>query len=445
MNKGKKKNVKKEEKKVKGEGQHINALEHRLHRLESRSVAKVNPHSAGHAIYSNGARNAQCWVNSIFHPFGGACHFPETLCEGTDVSTLSRLGSVNTATGFGAVSITSVVYTPSLKGYIWYASAATTLSNITYSSFDHPKKLSLESIVGGYRVTSMGVRIRNVSSLLNRNGRLFVGRLPPKTTALPPIVDLYDLITYSTEVKTYDLATLPEDGVQLYWIPLTTQGYVNTRTHSSSSQSSFTALGFKSPEADVLDNRIFFMSISDSGAPAIIVTDEVLNIEFIPHIEDEYLFEPKAVMGSQDQVEQSFSRVVETAAKEGLSDVIRTGVYDLGREALSGLKSFGKMIFSPSKQLKSEAIGGGLFSGLLSSRRLHPDADILHIDGKPERKSPHPPSSPSGTSLNRPRLPRRRGSVILSQDSDDLGYDILSPSHSRSDASASLSNRPVRA
>lgn len=355
--------------------------------------------------------NAKCWVHSLFNPFRGACHFPEPCTEGTDVSSLVLKGaSCNSITYAGTAGTGShmnvTVFNANLKDYRRCPTSATAPNAITWAAgSNHPKKASLDDIVASYRVTSFGIRFYNTGKILNRSGRLYVGRLPPQLSSTAPATTLYDLISTSEDVVSVDLADLRGEGYTVFWIPVTTQGMLSSAAHGASTGTFVSSgLGFRAPGDNAMDNRIFAFAIWDGDVTDNTLTyDHVMNIETIPHTEDQYLFDSKAVVGSEDAVTRAFSAGIRAIERnDTLWNTVKTGVTEGAVHLLHG---FDKAVRF------AEGLSAGAPFGMLSSRMVNVPHPALRrkrrtlsaldpVEEKEERAGiqPPPPSpAPSST------------------------------------------------
>jgi hypothetical protein len=334
------------------------------------------------------------------------------MCEGSDVSSLHWNNQAYSAVAVAGGSIGGVVFCPSLTNFFHYVSAATSYNAVTWTAVNHAKEASLAAMVGSYRVTSLGIRVSCTSELQDRNGRIYIGRLPPASSATVPWTDAYDFIGFSDEIASFDIAELPQ-GLSVFWIPLSTQGTVNYTTHGGSAVENYTGLGYKSPSEDVMDNRIICMWYGSNTYPMELNFESVLNIEFIPHIEDEYLFAPKAVVGDDSAVARAFSGTIQKLADKGLGDIISTGVTHALHVASNVLGTvFGDTAsLGADSQIYSAYTPKGL-SMLGSSRTLHLRVKSGSREAAERKKNMIAPDS----QLRVNPMSRRRGSVVLDED-----------------------------
>lgn len=393
-------------------GKHINKLEKEIDRIKKSKRRPARLHRADQYA-AEIQQNSDAWVNSLFEPFVGAQHFPETAVEGTDITSLHLEGIASGAVTVGSDSVSSCVFYAGLKRYRECATSAVALNNVTYDYADHPKLASLDPLLAGYRVTAMGFRIFNRSPLLNRNGRLFIGRLPPiaNDNVGGTSTNVYDFISQSTEVQCIDLAQIPDEGLEVFWLPLTTQGYVEIEEHISTARMAFTALGYKDCLSNVCDNRIFFFAVSDAANPAELFYDHIMNLEFIPHTEDQYLFEQRSVIGAPEGVAESFLHHAVAAKKAGLGDMLKTGVKGALNAAWGSVKSFMKSQFHGGIKQVAKSV---LADFALPAVMLANPHGRLQVEGRKVKKLTRSMNEDEQkeNSIRAP-LPRRRGSVQL--------------------------------
>jgi hypothetical protein len=368
--------ARKAETKVKELGKQVHKAEMDVHRRKRMPGAIRKRAEPMNTTTAELQRNSECWVNSLFHPFDGGTHYPESCCEGTDLTTVQfeNLEMSVCVPSTGTTDCVAYVFYPSMEGFISFASSATNTSAITWTRVNHPKATSLKSYAAAYRVTSYGIRVRNVTALLNRQGKLYCGRLPAASSsaATPPPADIVDLMSYSDDIKAIDLATIPEEGLEMFWLPLTTQSYVEVQEAKGAVGTHFTALGYKDVASDVLDNRLCIFAVFNKATPQQLTYDVVVNIEFIPHLEQQYLFKSEAVLGSPQAIAATMESHITSAKRQGLGEIITTGVKELGKEVWSTLKHPLKSFASRGiTQLASAALSGLSGAFLLATPPRH--------------------------------------------------------------------------
>ncbi len=321
-------------------------------------------------------RNSQAWVYSLFEPWEGAARYPENCTEGTDVSHLHSQGftlaTVQMSDGSGTNYnrfFSLAIFNASLTNNNWQLSGATgTLSgsnpNYTYNAFNHPRKDSMAAVVAAYRTTSFGINVKNISKLVDRNGKIYVGRLPPRKADQSPEVNLYSWILNSDTFVTFDLAELPPDGLTITWLPFTNQGYSASSTHDGTPSGGYPGLAFKAVNSvDTIDNRICilaeFKDETNTGAACELVVDFVYNVEHIPHVEDEYLFDPRITPGDESSISVAFHQATELLSKHGSAwSMLTTGVRS-GLNEINWGKQFSKLATAVS------SVAGGFLSSSL--------------------------------------------------------------------------------
>ena len=301
--------------------------------------------------------NAKAWVNTMydpFHPQAKGTRFPDL---GTYPTTTFTVEDKYTAGSIADVNNTwsAFLIRPRLASHFQYPNAGT-VNAMTFSNSNIRGYTAMASNFALYRCVAMGIRVQPTGRVLNREGTLFIGLVPPEA----PYDDFDELADYET-IEAWDYADLPEEGVMAYWLPLTQQGAANTTDMLP------TGVTYRDPaETGLLDSALFVGVISDSGTadpPSISMNIEMISHwEAIPAYDVEYLFDQKVVVGSEESVAVALTEM----GKQGqAATALETNKSSPGGTRHSGgilhtlSRGFktGKTIYKKAKQVFSEVSG----------------------------------------------------------------------------------------
>lgn len=350
--------------------------------------------------------NSESWVRSVIDPFNYTASFPEPSGEISDTARLQNHSLISSSVDCsGSTDIVGgIVFQAGLKHYIYHVSAAVTKTNVTWSPIEHPKITSISDLVASYRTTSMGIRITNLAALLNMQGVLLVGRLPPTASNQAPPASLLTLLQFSDDVVAVPLSELNSDHLEVFWQPSTVQSTIGSAPHGASvSTLSQTALGYKAPGDHYTDSRLVAMWFITGGSTstelAQINVSHVLNIQMLPHTEDEYVFDDRTVIGNPataaDVMSEGISRL-----KESAWDTVRTGVRNELAKTAHYLSGFAREQFArfAGGFVKGAMGSGGKTLALRAGREWKVTPSLSPVE---EHKSNQPPNTrPPSPSLS---------------------------------------------
>lgn len=384
--------TKKQKHLIKKEKKEIQELKEEKKQRSTMSVAHSGTDRvARYTKYADRAvHNSDMWVQSVLRPFEvTGQRYPSGMSDGTDVSTLRREGLTVPSQEIGGAGtkagdlVGGVVFNASLENHYWTLATATDAlgdrnPQFTWTSFHSYYQDSLKDIVSSYRVTSLGVRLCNTAQLLERQGFLIVGHLPPEQANITPetgtsgstgALNQFSLMEISDHCQTFDLASLPSD-LEVIWLPLTGQAYAAATDESGLLRQGITPLALKSITTVPFGNRIAIMWYA-TGAGANtrsieMVFDVVLNIEFVPHQSDEYLFRSRIAPGSTDAIGVALETAQAKADSVG-SNVFQTGV-KVGKALVKGLH-FAKGVHQILKAGMSSPMTSSIASALLGDSK----------------------------------------------------------------------------
>jgi len=399
----------------KARGSEIHDLQKVLHRDNLEKKARDKPTSMkkrpglmtrSAQVRTSEQQNANAWVLSLYDPFSLCARFPEEAGTGTDTSTLMCSGCAY-APEVGVQGFGAAVYYPNLVNFNWVATGGT-VGAVTYTAYSHPRYSSLVNYVAGYRTTSFGVRLRNSAKLLDRNGTLWVGRWPAQSSGITPPATLQSLLEFGTDVRSFDLASLPDD-LYVSWFPLTCQSTVQATTHGGTTAWLQSALGFRGTDSNSCDHGIAIFWTSATGTTDL-RADIVMNIEFFPHTEDQYLFSSESAFASPGMVSSAIYAATNLLTG-GYADTVRTGVM----EGVNIVRQIRDILSGPITQKTQPSDFSSPYHDFLlrRSRQRNPDSKQPALSVEPGLD---PSSSPPSSTSSR----ARRGSIPINDDWENL-------------------------
>lgn len=339
---------------------------------------------------NNCGHNSQCYVMCIFDPWGmQGVRIPQPLGTGTAVTTLFTRQFPAT-TGAAGRWVGGFQMRPNLEKFAATVTASTAINAVTWTLASHPKTTSMSQNATSYRTVSAGFRLMDVGAMIERGMSLYVGRVPPlANTAIAPDTDLIDFITSSPSFELIDLAKLKPDGSKVVWIPYT---FGSTSSTSSAGIAS-NGTTFRGITADIIDSfpTIMFVSTRADTPSDEVAIETVMNIEFIPPLEDEFLFHRQEAMGGPSDVAHAAMSIASHPVAKAVAKTGHHGSYSVLKDI------WGKT--QPMRQFLSDAwadLGG--FSGLVGD-----GAKMLEL-ARVETKSNDEWDSVSKRSRSTPRL-----------------------------------------
>jgi hypothetical protein len=237
----------------------------------------------------------------------------------------------------------------------------------TWTSHNHPHLTEFASNFAYIRTVSRGIRVVNVSTLLNRGGAIYVsyGTSDHLSTQLTQL-------RMAEETEVYDLARLTQEGLSAIFIPMTNSvmfygGYVTpvASTYIDPSVSTHAH-----------DTVIYIWAEGVTGQDMCLEFEEVHNWEAIPFSQNEFLFERKAVMSSDDAKAAAMqcippTRSVTTTGDGGHSSGFSSFLRSVKKIGLGALDEVGKIALGQVETLAKGAVGAiaGLFGDDLQNHR----------------------------------------------------------------------------
>lgn len=234
--------------------------------------------------------NAMAYVHSVMNPWeGGGVRIPELFGPGSTTSSpLARESIVSVQDSGNSVYVGAMCIKPNLKRFTSVVSAS---ANYTWTWLDsnHPELTNMSNVASLYRVVSLGVRIIPTTKATDRNGTLIVAPAPwvgagAGDFSQGPSTSMWTYISQSSYGVAYDPAEMGPEGVFATWTPMTLDSVLNPTSNMTS-----TGVGWRDPDNDnVQDNVIYLVWYGMSSM--LFDVELTLNIEFIPWMEDAYLF-----------------------------------------------------------------------------------------------------------------------------------------------------------
>lgn len=247
------------------------------------------------------------WVSSVVNPSGSApTRFPELQPAGTNAVRTSYTATVNRTVASGSASIDKfgLVIRPSLDNHMSQLTANATNDALTWgTATDHPKYSAFSSVIYLYRVTALEISLMNYGSELNRSARCYMTTATDAGTT--PLITSFADLTSMDYVKDYPSQTV--ENQSMWWMPYTAE------TLSQGGAIVPTALTYKSIGDPTFDNALYFVAIAaPSPGSDVFQVRVTMHIEFIPPPNQQFLFDLRSAMGSEDQVASALDAVFGT-------------------------------------------------------------------------------------------------------------------------------------
>jgi hypothetical protein len=272
---------------------------------------------------------------------------------------------------------------PSLNGAWTNTISAAASGAITWAAADHPHQAEYAANFFMLRTVSMGVRVLNIGTLVDRGGALYVAYSTEGvgTTTL-------DDLKLADETEVYDSARLEAEGLTAVWVPLSRTPVMTDAKNMDPTGSVYIdpAMDYSTAGEGVRDSQIFVWMEGTDGEIVEMEIEQVHNWEAIPYNANQFLFDRKAVVGSDSA--NAIARgthntpAVTTAVKSASS---------LGNHARSAATTVGKSAIS---QIESIALKGlSMLPGLIFSlfdmkkHRLSILLDVPELSPKCSKKS----------------------------------------------------------
>lgn len=316
--------------------------------------------------------NAAVYVDSLMHPFDvkGAripesTPFPSTV--GSYVNRFTSAGVPDAGLTptkkisgmfFGIDPCINGTWTAQITGY-------TDAFVEEWTTAPHPYADEVSYVFQLVRTVSRGIRIINISTMLERGGALYVSY-----AAVRPTNGILADLRLAQETEVYDAARLTKDGLTCVYLPLTTMPLMPTGDNTIYLPGS----SYVNPGSDhkntssLFDCNIFIWVEGSVDQDLTLEWEEVQNWEAIPWPIAESLFLRKAVMSSED----AKAAAMEAARPTRTATAQRSGTsgWDKFKASLATTaKSVGKFAL---EQLSSMAMGGLMaLPSLLAAEDVH--------------------------------------------------------------------------
>jgi hypothetical protein len=303
-----------------------------------------------------------------------------------------------------------LVVNPNLDNFSWTITASTAVNAVTWTAADHPKATSIASDSSFYRTVSMGIRIMDVGAMIERGMSMYVGRRPPSLTQTAPAVDTIDLVTSSPNFELLDLAKLQASGTDVIWLPMTAYG-----ASVGGSTLGPCATQWRDPIDNVIDLSVLVMVVStraDTPSDELAI-ETVMNIEFVPKFQSQFLFSVKTAPGGPDGLAESQAHLakVAPALHKAAGTTGHTGYLDSAKAAwnfTAPARQFLSDNWSTISSLGIELLGGGGSGKSLDAKEPPPlkrERGAYHIVCEDDAKTPSLGSpTPSVRSLRTTRF-----------------------------------------
>jgi len=357
-------------------------------------------------------RNGMCYAAALANPFTHqGARLPSDGNPGTAIARTLQTIDLDWETcteGYG-YDYGAIVVQPTLLDNYWRTGEPTGhLSNITWTDYNSSHYTTIAAMALMYRVTSLGVRIRTSGAIGERGCKIRVHHFNRGVNSgTTPPADLYQDMIDSCDFQEFDSAKMPIDGIELSWAPLTLEPVVVNATNALTTGS---GMRFCSNNT-CLDSAIavFIATPTPVGVSDMITIDIVMNIEYIPLMEDATIPVARApgslkdvgtgltaeaiafeageskvpppgiahvpvsykgpVMTSSDAIYAGKMAIVKKKGKSAdFLKILKKPLLDVGKGILSGdpvggaIRGLGSLV-SGFGQFLLPGLGGGIFSG----------------------------------------------------------------------------------
>lgn len=251
-------------------------------------------------------RNSTGYVNSILHPFEvrgmripDPAPYPSTVGDSVmrylpasvDDKTLltRRVAGMCFGHDFGDG-----------LGWTWTISSSDNKS-IGWTHADHPHMSEFELNFQLMRTVSMGVRIVNLSTLVERGGALYVAYSTTSPAVSAQSATILEALKVSSECEVYDAARLSKEGMEAVYVPISMGAMI-----TGDDKLGVAATSYRNPtaaiteEGIVWDTNIYIWIEGTTEQDLSIEFEQVHNWEAIPYPVTEFLFDRKTCSGSDD-------------------------------------------------------------------------------------------------------------------------------------------------
>lgn len=316
-------------------------------------------------------QNARAYVSTLFHPFEvRGMRVPESTPFPSAVGSWVYRYTPPAVSDAGVTPTKKIAgmffgLDPCLNG-VWTAHVSSYSDAFveTWTTASHPAATAGGIAFNLIRTVSRGIKLVNVSTLVERGGALYVSY-----AAVRPDSGIIADLKLAAETEVFDAARLSKDGMTAVYLPLTNMAMVPTE--SKSNPVYIPACSYINPASDhtdfspIFDCNVYIWVEGTVEQDLSLEFEEVWNWEAIPWPQTESLFSRRAVMASEDAKAAAMQQVLSSGPA-----VSNTSFWGKVKVAGSKVADFGLQQLETVARTMLSALPGLLLGDDYNNHRL---------------------------------------------------------------------------
>lgn len=215
---------------------------------------------------------------------------------------------------------------------------------VIWDLYEHPHLVEFVNNFQLIRTVSKGVKVVNVSTLLDRGGTIYVSYSAQRINHTGPSGNIFTYLKQAAETEIYDAARMKQDGIRAIYVPLTNYPMNTVADTITLPGSSYANPGATHTTEVIHDVAIYIWCEGSTSQDITLEWEEVHNWEAIPFTQNEFMFNRQAVMSSDDAKAAAMasmppSSAISTTSDGGFWGSVKSTASNVGKFALKQLES----------------------------------------------------------------------------------------------------------